>query len=184
MRHKMKATQRNSGKAMGLSAEGSSIALPRRPSAMVSNTERTIKTNIISLDCRFIISCILNAILTGIRFTSITPCIEGYLHQLYVRGIFLSKWTGIETWKSNSLKLLSKKAVHLIHCLLLHGRKHMRISIHRCAKCAMSKNFLNNLSRNPHTEQKCCSTMPQIMKTDVDAKSNVVEWCIVEKHRN
>src|SRR6266516_3347130 len=82
MRHKMKATQRNSGKAMGLSAEGSSIALPRRPSAMVSNTERTIKTNIISLDCRFIISCILNAILTGIRFTSITPCIEGYLHHI------------------------------------------------------------------------------------------------------
>ena len=87
----MKATQRNSGKAMGLSATGSSIALPRGPSAIPSNTERTIKANVISRAFRFKISCILNAILTGIRFTRRTPCIEGYLHQLYARNISLSK---------------------------------------------------------------------------------------------
>ena len=80
--------------------------------------------------------------------------------------------------------LLSKKAVHLAHSLLLHRRKDMRIQICCHIKVAMPQNFLYNLHRNTHTEQECCSTMPQIMKTDVDAKSNVVEWCIVEKHRN
>src|SRR5205807_10526003 len=93
---------------------------PKGPIAIPSNTEKTIRAKVMSRDFRFKIPGILNAILTEILFTSRTSCIEGYLHQLYARGILLSKWT---------MLLLSKKAVHLAHSLLLQRRKDMRIQI-------------------------------------------------------
>ena len=63
--------------------------------------------------------------------------------------------------------LSSQSIVHLIHCLLLHGRENIAVDIHRHADLIMPQKLLHYLWMHTHSQEHGSYAMSQVMKTDV-----------------
>jgi len=68
-------------------------------------------------------------------------------HSLELEGLTLI------TGPSTLLLIAAKQAIHLLHGLLLHSRKHMTVDPRGDAVIALSQKFLDDIGGNTHAEQ-------------------------------
>ena len=61
----------------------------------------------------------------------------------------------------------SKSVVEFPHSLLLHGRQHVGVDVHRHTDLAVPQDFLHHLGMHPQAQQHCGRTVTQIVKANV-----------------